>query len=348
MITFNIEPPLADFDAAIQSKIDLKTKPVGALGVLETIAFKIAKIQQTLNPISKKPTIVVFAGDHGIAEEGLVNPYPQEVTFQMVLNFIAKGAAINVFAIQNNLVLKIVDAGVNYNFGKIEGLIDAKIAMGTSNYLLSSAMTIDQCKQSLTKGTEIIENIHKEGSNIVGFGEMGIGNTAAAALLMSCICKIPIEDCVGKGTGANKEQLNLKVKTLKQVVEKHAEVNTSNSLEILSTFGGFEIAQMCGGMLKAAELGMLILVDGFISSAAMLVAQNINKNVLEYAIFTHHSNEQGHTKMLAYMNAKPLVNLGMRLGEGSGIAVAYPIIQSASTFFNKMASFDSAQITNKD
>ncbi len=347
MRNINIDPSSTKLDREIQSKIDLKTKPIGALGKLEIIALKIARIQQSLHPELIKPTIAVFAGDHGIAKEGLVNPYPQEVTFQMVMNFIMNGAAINVLAQQNKIALKIIDAGVNYNFGMVDGLIDAKIAMGTANYLQEPAMTSQQCEAALNKGAEIVEEIQQQGCNVIGFGEMGIGNTSSAALLMSTLCQIPIEDCVGNGTGVNKEQFKLKLNTLQQVKENHKAINQNDPLEILQTFGGFEIAQMCGGMLKAAELGMLVLVDGFISSAALLVAHAMNKNVMDYTLFTHHSDEQGHGKMLQFMQVSPLINIGMRLGEGSGIAVAYPIIQAACTFLNEMASFDNAKITNK-
>ncbi len=347
MKTFNIIPVSIKLDKEIQSTIDLKTKPIGALGELENVACKIARIQQTLAPELRKPTIAVFAADHGIAKEGLVNPFPQEVTYQMVMNFLSGGAAINVLAKQNNIALKIIDAGVNHDFGKIEGLINAKSAMGTANYQTEKAMTNEQCEEALSRGSQIIEDIFNGGCNVVGFGEMGIGNTSSASLVMSVICQIPIEACVGKGAGANEEQLVLKGKILKQVREKYSLINHQDSLKILSTFGGFEIAQMCGGMLKAAELGMLILVDGFISSAALLVAQLMNKHVQDYCLITHHSNEQGHTRMLDFLGEKPLINLGLRLGEGTGCAVAYPIIQSACTFFNEMASFEGASVSQK-
>ncbi|MBI1835844.1 MAG: nicotinate-nucleotide--dimethylbenzimidazole phosphoribosyltransferase [Flavobacteriia bacterium] len=347
MSKYTISTISDELNEELTLKINNKTKPVGSLGKLETIAYKIGRIQQTVNPKLIQPTIAVFAGDHGIAKEGLVNPYPQEVTFQMVMNFISGGAAINVFANQNKISLKIIDAGVNYNFGNIEGLIDSKIDMGTSNYLQTKAMTTEQCEEGLKKGAQIVEEIYQEGCNVIGFGEMGIGNSSSAALLMSIICNIPIDDCVGNGTGVNEEQFQLKLKTLQQAIEKHSSLNQNDPFETLSTFGGFEIAQMCGGMLKAAQLGMLILVDGFISSAAILVAFQMNKQILDYALFTHHSNEQGHTKMLAYMNASPIINMDMRLGEGSGIAVAYPIIKAACTFLNEMASFDTAEVSNK-
>ncbi|MBL3657281.1 nicotinate-nucleotide--dimethylbenzimidazole phosphoribosyltransferase [Fulvivirga sp. 2943] len=347
MPQFTITPVSDHLDIDIRNKIDLKTKPIGALGLLEDTAFTIARIQQTLTPSLNAPTIAVFAGDHGIAKTGLVNPYPQEVTYQMVMNFVKGGAAINVLSKQNNIDIKIIDAGVNYDFGTVDKLIDAKIAYGTANYLEGPAMTQAQCEQAIAKGAEIIQSIFNKGSNVVGFGEMGIGNTSAASLLMSVICDIPIADCVGKGTGANQEQLAGKIKTLQQVLEKHQDLDKANPIAILSTFGGFEIAQICGGMLKAAELGMIILVDGFICTAALLVAQMIEKAILDYCVFTHQSEEHGHQLMLKTINAKPLLQLGMRLGEGTGCAVAYPIVQSACTFLNEMASFEGAGVSQQ-
>jgi nicotinate-nucleotide--dimethylbenzimidazole phosphoribosyltransferase len=347
MIQYTINSISSLLDQAIQSKIDNKTKPLGSLGKLETVAFQIARIQQTLEPTLSNATIAVFAADHGIAKQGLVNTYPQEVTYQMVMNFLKKGAAINVFAASNHLDLKIIDAGVNFNFGEKEGLINSKIAFGTNNYLCEPAMTLSQCQQALLKGGEIIKDLYDQKCNCIGFGEMGIGNSSSSALIMSVLSHIPLADCVGNGTGVSSDQYQLKLNTLHQVLFNHLNIDKNDPMAVLATFGGFEIAQMCGGMLRAAELGMVILVDGFISTVAMLVAQAINRNVLEYAIFTHQSNEKGHLKLLEYLNQKPLIAVDMRLGEGSGIAVAYPLIVSACSFLNKMASFESAQITNK-
>lgn len=343
---FNIEPLSKALDEALQKKIDLKTKPVGALGMLEHIAFQIGNIQQSLTPQLNKPNITIFAADHGIAKTGLVNPYPQEVTYQMVLNFLSGGAAINVFAKQHNIALNIVDAGVNYVFGKIDGLIDAKIAFGTANYLHENALKEVQALAAIEKGSTIVSQLFETGCNIIGFGEMGIGNTAAAALLMSEICSLPIETCVGNGTGANKIQLTQKIETLKKVKQKHD--NPKNILDTLCCFGGFEIAQMCGGILKAAELGMTIMIDGFISTAALLVAHKLNPLVLPYCLFTHCSDEQGHTKMLNFLNVKPILHLSLRLGEGTGCALAYPLLQAACNFLNEMASFESAKVSNKE
>lgn len=344
MLQFQIEKiENPQLEEELQQKIDQKTKPIGSLGLLEKLALQIGMIQQSTSPVLKKPQILVFAGDHGIAKEGLVNPYPQEVTFQMVLNFLSGKAAVNVLAQQNNIEVKVIDAGVNHDFEKAPGLIDAKIALGTKNYLLDPAMTESEAQMALSKGADLVEEAFNNGTNIIGFGEMGIGNSSSAALIMQAICKLPLEDCVGLGTGTNPEQFLKKLKTLKKVIDFHP--TSDDPLSILITFGGFEIAQICGGMLKAAEKRMIILVDGFISTAALLIANKINPNVLSYSLFTHCSEEKGHQAMLKHLKATPVLNLGMRLGEGSGAAVAYPVIAASCTFLNEMASFESAGVS---
>jgi nicotinate-nucleotide--dimethylbenzimidazole phosphoribosyltransferase len=329
----------------LQHKIDFKTKPLGALGVLEKIAFQIGEIQNTLSPVLQNPTIVVFAGDHGVANDGL-SAYPQEVTYQMVLNFLGGGAAINVFASQHKINLKIVDAGVNHDFEPNSSLIDAKIAKGTKSFLREKALTTTQLQNCLQKGKEIVDAIAHSGSNVIGFGEMGIANTSAAAMLMSYCCTIPIENCVGRGTGINDIQFENKIKLLRQAADFHGLI--SNPMEILQTFGGFEIAQMVGAMLTAFEKNMLLLVDGFIASSAFLVAYTLKNEIVKNAVFCHQSEEQGHKKMLEFIKAEPILQLNMRLGEGTGCAVAYPIIQSAVNFLNQMASFESAGVSNKE
>jgi len=325
-------------------KIDFKTKPIGALGTLEKLALQIGQIQNTLTPKLTNPTIVVFAGDHGIAKEG-VSAYPQEVTFQMVMNFLQGGAAINVFSKQNNIDLKIVDAGVNFDFEPNENLINAKIAHGTKSFLTEKAMTEVQLQQCFDTGSEIVNSIYEDNCNVIGFGEMGIGNTSSATMLMSYLCNLPIEKCVGRGTGLNDIQLENKIAILKQAQIFHGEIE--NPKNVLQTFGGFEVAQMCGAMLAAFKNNMLILVDGFIASNAFLVAYKLNPAILNNAIFCHLSDEFGHHKLLNYLNAEPLLKLNMRLGEGTGCAVAYPIMESAVSFLNNMASFESAGVTNK-
>jgi nicotinate-nucleotide--dimethylbenzimidazole phosphoribosyltransferase len=335
----------------LQHKINFKTKPIGALGVLENIAVQVGQIQDSLLPKIVKPHIVVFAADHGIATTGLVNPYPQAVTAQMVLNFISGGAAINVFCRQNNIELKVVDCGVNYEFEDIEAskkFITAKINYGTKNYLEEAAMTEKEALYALEKGKEIVHTIATDGCNTIGFGEMGIGNTSSAALIMSSILQINIEECTGRGTGVNDEQLALKIDTLKKVHQFHHLHNVNNRpTELLQKIGGFEIAMITGAYLEAAKQKMVIVVDGFIATAALLIASKMDESVLANCIFAHTSGEQGHEKMLHYLKAKPLLQLQMRLGEGTGAALAIPLIQSAVNFLNEMASFETAGISNK-
>lgn len=343
-MTSNIASLNKKLKKALQETIDFKTKPIGALGVLEKIALQIGLIQNTLTPVLSKPTIMVFAGDHGIAKTNKVSPYPQEVTQQMVLNFLNGGAAINVFCKQNDINLKIIDAGVNAEFDSSNTLINAKIAKGTNDYSLGKAMTEKQCLAALQKGKELIRKLYSEGSNIVGFGEMGIGNTSAAALLMSYFTNTPISECVGRGTGLNDNGLITKVETLQEVYNLHI-TNIKTPLDALTAFGGFEIVMLCGAILEAATLKMTLLIDGFIVTAALLAAHAFAPDTLEYCIFSHTSGEQGHKKMLSFLNREPLLNLGLRLGEGTGCAVAYPIVEASVNFLNNMATFKSANVS---
>lgn len=330
--------------AALQRKIDLKTKPTGALGQLEALALQIGSVQQTLTPSLEQPTLVVFAGDHGVANSG-VSAYPQEVTYQMVLNFLQGGAAINVFSRQHGLDLKIVDAGVNFDFAPDAALIDAKIAKGTRSFLDQAAMTPLQFQACLDKGKALVRQLAESGSNLVGFGEMGIGNTSAAAMLMSYLCDLPLAQCVGKGTGINDAQLQRKLDLLQQAQAFHGPMDQPEAIG--AAFSGFEMAQLCGAMLEAYAQNMLILVDGFIASSVFLLAHAMNPAIMSHAIFCHLSDESGHLSMLNHLGVTPLLRLGMRLGEGTGCAVAYPLIQSAVRFLNEMASFDSAGVSDK-
>ena len=328
----------------IKHKIDFKTKPIGSLGKLEEIATQICLIQQTLSPQLIKPTMLVFAADHGIAKDG-VSAFPAEVTPQMVLNFLNEGAAINVFCKQHTIELKVIDAGVNFDFESHSKLIDAKIAKGTHSFLNADAMTAEELAQCFEHASKIVQTIADNKCNIIAFGEMGIGNTSSASMLMSALCNIPVEDCVGRGTGLTDEQLANKINILKQAQQNHTKPN--NAMEALQFFGGFEIAQICAAMLEAYKNNMIILVDGFIATAAFICAHNINASIKDNAIFCHQSDEQGHKKMLDFLQVTPILNLGMRLGEGTGCAIAYPIIQSAVHFINDMASFETANVSNK-
>ena len=343
MNPFTISPLDKRLKPALQHKINQKTKPLGALGKLETLALQIGLIQQTLTPQLNRPTLLVFAGDHGIAQSN-VSPYPQSVTAQMVLNFLQGGAAINVFASQMQMDLRIIDAGVNHIFAPHTALINAKIAMGTANFLHQPAMTLSQCEQALTKGAALAKQEIDAGSNILGFGEMGIGNTSSASCLMSILCGIPIEQCMGRGTGLDDAGLAHKTSVLKQAISHHG-LSGLDAMQALATFGGFEIAMMAGAMLIAAEHKSTLLIDGFIASAALLVAYKIQPNIVDYCVFAHCSNEQAHQQLLTYLQVKPLLDLDLRLGEGTGAALAYPLVQAAVNFLNSMASFESAGVS---
>ncbi len=338
-----------DLQQQLQHIIDYKTKPLGALGRLEEIALQIGLIQQTTKPVVQHPHIVVFAGDHGIAKTGLVNAYPQEVTAQMVLNFAQGGAAINVFCRQNQLTLKVVDAGVNYDFAPDQtAIINAKTGYGTKNYLNEPAMTLAEAEQAIEKGRSIVRQLAADGCNCIGFGEMGIGNTSSATLIMSAITGLPVVEFTGRGAGLNDDQLQKKIDTLQQVYTKHALSTLGQQpLELLSRVGGFEIAMMAGAYLEAVQQNMIVLVDGFISTAAMLIANEIS-SVITHCIFAHTSQEAGHEKILRHLGVTPLLHLSMRLGEGTGAALAIPMIQAAVNFLNEMASFESAGVSNKD
>lgn len=342
---FNITQPNQALKDALIHKINQKTKPLGALGLLESIALQIGLIQNTLTPELRNPTVLIFAGDHGVVEAG-VSPYPQAVTAQMVLNFLQGGAAINVFARQNNMQLRVVDAGVNHTFEHHPNLIHAKVGSGTKNFLLEPAMSLAQCEQALAAGAALAEKEISAGCNVLGFGEMGIGNTSSASCLMSVLCDLPIEQCVGRGTGFDDIGLAKKTATLKQALEAH-QLNEADAMQVLATFGGFEIAMMAGAMLGAAQQKSVLLIDGFIATSALLVAYHLQPNILQYCIFAHCSGEAGHRQLLAHFDAEPLLDAGLRLGEGTGAVLAYPMVQAAVNFLNEMASFESAGVSEK-
>jgi nicotinate-nucleotide--dimethylbenzimidazole phosphoribosyltransferase len=330
----------AALSAALDTAIANKTKPPGSLGLLEVLAKQIGLIQKTTNLCLSQPAIIVFAGDHGVTAEG-ISAYPQSVTWQMVENFLAGGAAINVFARQNGCALHIVDAGVNHDFGPREGLIDRKVARGTHNFAQRPAMSAAQCAQAMQHGAELAASLS---GNVLGFGEMGIGNTTAATAIMHAITGLPVEQCTGAGTGLSTEGILHKQHVVRQAVIRHA---AQSPLEILATFGGFEIAMMAGAMLAAAERRMVLLIDGFIVTSALLVAARLQPAILDYCVFSHCSNEHGHGLMLSHLGARPLLNLGLRLGEGTGCALALPLLHAAVNFVREMATFESAAVSQK-
>lgn len=324
--------------------IDTKTKPPGSLGMLEPLARRIGMIQRSTTPAIERPVMLVFAGDHGIAAEG-VSPYPQAVTAQMVANFVAGGAAINALSRAAGWSLEIIDAGVATLLGEMPGLVDLSIGRGTRNFAREAAMTHDEALAALAAGAARVRHHAAFRANVIGFGEMGIANTSAAACLMSRLCGVPIDECVGRGTGLDDAGLAHKRATLRAALELHAWA--TRPLDVLAAFGGFEIAMMTGAFLAAAQARMTILVDGFIATSALVVAAALTPAVLDYCVFAHVSNEAGHRRMLEHLGARPLLALGMRLGEGTGAALALPIVRAAVAFLNEMASFDSAGVAGR-
>ncbi len=331
--------------ADLQAKIDSKTKPLGALGRLETLAMQIGRIQQSLTPRLSRPHVVVFAADHGAAKAG-ISAYPQDVTWQMVENFLAGGAAINVFARQNQLALRIVDAGVAHDFGRRDGLINGKIAAGTANYLESPAMTASQRDTAMNYGRQLAHKLAESGCNALGLGEMGIGNTASASLITHCLTGAPLPQVIGRGAGLDDAGLDRKQMLLANALARGG--CPDNPLDVLAEYGGFEIAMMVGALFGAAEKRMLLVIDGFIVTAALLVAHKLIPAIADYCVFAHHSSEPGHIRQLTHLNAAPLLDMNLRLGEGTGAALAWPLIQAAAAFLNDMASFESAGVSGKD
>ena len=336
-------PPIADavLQARLQHKIDHKTKPPGALGRLEGLALQLGLIQRSESVVLQQPQMVVFAADHGVAAEG-VSAFPQAVTVQMVANMLAGGAAINVFARQHGFALQVVDAGVAADLPAHPLLQQRKVAWGTRNVCVEPAMSSHEAQAALTAGMQVVQALP---GNVVALGEMGIGNTSAAALLLARLAGVSIDDATGRGTGLDDQQLVRKRGVLARALDRHA--GATGPLEALAALGGFEIAMMAGAMLQAAAERRVVLVDGFIAGAAALVAHALMPPVKDYMVFCHRSDERGHGALLAHLKAEPLLTLDLRLGEGSGALLAWPLVQSAAGFLNDMASFEAAGVSGR-
>jgi nicotinate-nucleotide--dimethylbenzimidazole phosphoribosyltransferase len=350
-MTTSILPTLQDinnpaFTARLQHKIDNKTKPLGSLGQIEGLALQIGQILNTESPQLTQPQMLVFAGDHGLTARG-VSAFPSDVTWQMVENFIAGGACVSVLAKANNIALNVVDCGVNHEFLDAantprSGLLNAKIANGTADSSTAAAMTTAQCQQAIENGMAIVKNLP---GNAILLGEMGIGNTSAASLILSRLGGLNIADCTGAGTGLDGAGIDRKTAVLREVLAFHAGVTAP--LDVLAAFGGFEMATMLGAVFQAAAERRVIVVDGFITSAVILVAKALQPAVLQRCVFAHRSGERGHGLMLGQLQAEPLLSMGLRLGEGSGAALAWPLLVAACTVMRDMASFESAGVSEK-
>ncbi|GAF02087.1 nicotinate-nucleotide--dimethylbenzimidazole phosphoribosyltransferase [Saccharicrinis fermentans] len=331
----------AELEEALQHKIDRKTKPIGSLGQMERIAAQVGLIQQTLSPKLCKPVMLTVASDHWITDEG-VSPVSTNITWQQVLNFIGGGGGIGLFCDVYGFDLYVVDAGVNYDFPEHPKLIDKKVRKGTRNFLHEHAMTDEECNQAIQNGRDVVRSFAQKGSNVVAFGEMGIGNTSPATALLSVFSSTPVETCTGPGCGLSPDGVVNKAAVLKQAIAKHGIADKPE--DNLARFGGLEIATIAGGMLEAAAQRMLIVVDGFITSSAFMAAYEICSTVKEYAVFAHSSKENGHKLMLGHMKAEAIMDLDLRLGEGTGAAVAYPIIQGSVEMLNRMTTFDETEV----
>ena len=342
MKTFHIERPDERLRPAITDKINNLTKPKGSLGLLEETALQVALVQQTLEPALHKPQNIIFAADHGIVEEG-VSLSPKEVTWQQLSNFLHGGAGVNFLCRQHGFELKIVDAGVDYDLPYEKGIIDMKVRRGTRSYLHEAAMTQEEMDLCIERGAEVVHRCHEEGSNVLSFGEMGIGNTSSSSLWMTYFTGIPLEQCVGAGSGLDREGIRHKYEILKRSMEHYD--GDGSATDIIRYFGGLEMVMAVGAMLQAAELKMLILVDGFIMTNCLLAAMQLCPAVKDYAIFGHCGDESGHKLVLEHLHAKPLLHLGLRLGEGTGAICAYPIVESAVRMINEMDNFAHASIT---
>lgn len=345
-------PPIPDlYDEALarrlQHKLDRKTKPVGALGRLETLALQLGLVLGTEAPRLREPQVLVCAGDHGLAARG-VSVYPADVTWQMVENFLAGGAAVSVLARQHGLALTVVDCGVRHEFAPRPGLMSRKVAPGTADALEGPAMTPGQCQQAIANGREVVQALP---GNALLVGEMGIANSSAAALLLARLTGTPIGDCAGAGTGLDAAGIARKADVLGRVLARHA--TATAPLDALAAFGGFEIATLVGAVLQAAAERRVVVVDGFIATSAVLVAQALAPHVVQRCVFAHCSHETGHARMLRHLGAgpgspsAPLLDLGLRLGEGSGATLAWPLLQSACAILAEMASFESAGVSDR-
>ena len=332
---------------ALQHQLDHKTKPLGALGRLEDLALKLGQILGTQTPTLEQPQMLVCAADHGLAARG-VSAFPSDVTWQMVENFLAGGAAVSVLARQHGLALTVVDCGVARDIapratapGQPQLLL-RKVAPGTQDASTGPAMSAAQCAQALANGREVVRGLP---GNALLLGEMGIGNTSVASLLLARLCGISLDDCTGAGTGLDSAGIARKRAVLAQALE--ANVSAVEPLDALAALGGFEVATLVGAVLQAALERRVIVVDGFITSAAVLVAARLQPHVLQRCVFAHRSAEPGHALMLAHLQAQPLLNMGLRLGEGSGAALAWPLLQSACAILREMASFEAAGVATQ-
>ena len=344
MRTFQIARPDEVIRSVIQDKIDNLNKPKGSLGVLEELAMQVCLIQQTLTPSLAHPSHLLLGGDHGIEREG-VSVSPREVTWQQMINFTRGGGGVNMFCRQHGFKLRIVDVGVDYDLSAVPGIINRKIARGTRNFLHEPAMTEEEFDKAIEVGALLVDDCINDGCRVLCIGEMGIGNTSPSSIWMSLFCDIPLDECIGAGAGLDTPGIRHKCEVLTKALA-HSDIRHQTSdIYPLRYFGGFEMIAAIGAMLRAAEQHLIILIDGFIMTACALAACRLYPAAQNYMVFGHCGDESGHRRMLNAMGAKPLLSLGLRLGEGTGALCAFPILDSAVRMINEMNNFDNGNIT---
>jgi nicotinate-nucleotide--dimethylbenzimidazole phosphoribosyltransferase len=346
MRTFNIEAIDRSLDAAVCEKIENLNKPKGSLGRLESLARQVCLIEGTLTPSLDHPCHLLLGGDHGIEREG-VSISPRDVTWQQMVNFTRGGGGVNMFCRQHGFKLRVVDVGVDHDLRGVAGIINRKIGYGTRNFRYEAAMTEEELERAIEVGAQLVDDCHAEGCRILCIGEMGIGNTSPSSIWMHLLCNISLKECIGAGAGLNSDGMRHKYEVLHESVERFLRVTGGNRkvIDIIRYFGGYEMATAIGAMLRAAELHLIILIDGFIMTACALAATRLYPAAQDYMVFTHCGDESGHRRMLDCLGAKPLLSLGLRLGEGTGALCAFPLIDSAVRMINEMNNFKDAEIT---
>ncbi len=342
MRSFSINKPDEAIRLLLQNKIDNLTKPKGSLGIVEELALQVGWVQQTLSPALNKPHHIVFAADHGIVESG-VSPSPKEITWQQAINFVEGGGGINVFVRQHGFELLVVDSGVDYDFAADSAIINRKIRKGSRNFLYEAAMSEEEMDRAIKIGAELVDECQQAGCNIISFGELGIANTSPSSVWMSWLTGIDLEQCVGAGSGWASEGTRRKYQVLQQAVDNYQ--GEGYPVDIMRYFGGYEMVMSVGAMLRAAELGMVILIDGFIMTNCILMAAKLYPETIHYAIFGHQGEEVGHKLLLDHMKVRALLQLQFRLGEGTGAVCAFPIIDSGVRMINEMKSFQTVDVT---
>ncbi|MBR1547823.1 MAG: nicotinate-nucleotide--dimethylbenzimidazole phosphoribosyltransferase [Prevotella sp.] len=358
MRIFTISTPDEAMRPAIQQKIDNLNKPKGSLGRLEELAMQICLAQQTLAPSLAHPCHLLLGADHGIEREG-VSVSPREVTWQQMVNFTRGGGGVNMFCRQHGFKLRIVDVGVDHDLSAVAGITDRKIARGTRNFLHEAAMTEQQFDEAIAVGAALTDDCSGEGCRVLCIGEMGIGNTSPSSIWMSRLCGIPLDECIGAGAGLDAPGISHKRQVLEAALRNYEKdektasgsktagccTDKAGTERLLRHFGGFEMVAAIGAMLRAAELHIIVLVDGFIMTACALAACRLYPEAMHYMVFGHQGDESGHRRMLEHLGARPLLSLGMRLGEGTGALCAFPIVDSAVRMINEMNNFDNGNIT---